>query len=168
VKKQEGFTLLEYLVGIAILAILLLLATPYFSATLMNARAAIAKAQILFEISVTREAALLQHTRMVICPSRTGTSCGGAWEDGQIIFSDKAKTGQPASAENIMFAFGGFKQASLQFKAFPQSENLVFNFFGATESQNGTFSYRTRDSGALLWQIVLNQAGRARVVQELY
>lgn len=87
-KGSSGFTLLELMITIAIMSILLVLAVPSFESTIRSNRAATATNELLASISLARTEAIRNARSAGVCTSVNGTSCGGGWNDGWIVWLD--------------------------------------------------------------------------------
>ena len=97
--QVEGFTLVELLVSIAVLAILLALAVPSFQNMIMNNRITAKTDALSAALNYARNIALTQNVNVLACPfsAVNSTACGGNWQSGWIIVS------QPASGAAVLF-----------------------------------------------------------------
>lgn len=87
---SRGFTLLELMVTIAILAIVAGLSTPSFLRTIENNRAATASNDFALAIIQARSEAVKRNQPVAICKSSDGATCTNSddWEQGWISFVD--------------------------------------------------------------------------------
>lgn len=93
-RKSLGFTLVELMVTVAIVAILLSLAAPSFSSLLADQRLSGAANALLSDIGYARSEALKRGVNVTACPSTNPTnanpSCSGNdWSRGWIVFVDQ-------------------------------------------------------------------------------
>lgn len=90
--KIWGFTLIEIMIGIAVLAILLALAVPSFTQIIRNNRAAAQANNFVLALTVARNEAVTRGMPVSICAAdAAGTACAGAvsdWQNGWLIFLD--------------------------------------------------------------------------------
>ncbi len=96
--ETTGFTLVELLITITVLATLLILSTPSFKTLLMNNRI-LAKADALTNaLNYARNSALTQNMSVVACPfaAADSTACGTSWQNGWIIVT------QPTTGAQIL------------------------------------------------------------------
>lgn len=75
---MRGFTLLELLVTIAVLAILVALAVPSFTSIFNSNRLAAQSNEVVAALQMARSEAIKQNRRAVVCRSINGTSCAGS------------------------------------------------------------------------------------------
>lgn len=88
--RQRGFSLIELMVAIAIVAVLVALAFPSFEATFRSNRLATATNEMLAAISLARSEAVRSTRGSGICASQNGSNCDGDWNDGWIVWLDEA------------------------------------------------------------------------------
>lgn len=98
-----GFTMIELLVTISVVAILLAIALPSFT-SLMNSNRLSAQAnEVVAAMQLARVEAVRQNKRAIVCGSANGSTCSGstAWNSGWITFLDMDGNGTPTAAEII-------------------------------------------------------------------
>ena len=87
-----GFTLMELLVVLVVLALLLALGVPSMQQLLHKNRLRAEAGRLLAAINLTRSEAVLRNAPVSICPSSMSSSgeplCGGVYADGWIVFSN--------------------------------------------------------------------------------
>ena len=92
-QKVTGFTLLELMVIIAILAILITLALPSFQGTLRSNRVATASNELLASLSLARSEGIRSTRGGGVCASADGTTCGVDWNAGWLVWTDEDADG---------------------------------------------------------------------------
>lgn len=75
--RRAGFTLLELMVTIAVLAIIAALAAPSFSNLINSNRLTAAANDLVGALQVARMEAIRRGTSVQVCPSTNGSSCSG-------------------------------------------------------------------------------------------
>jgi type IV fimbrial biogenesis protein FimT len=87
--RARGFTLLEMIVTLFIVAILAAFATPQLSGVLHRNSVSSASNTLLADLAYARSEAVTRNTNVSICPTTTGTSCSTtkAYESGWLVYT---------------------------------------------------------------------------------
>lgn len=153
--KQFGFTLLELLIIVGIVAIILLFAIPSQKSFLSQTNDKIMSSQLLRAINLTRSEAATRGKPVILCKSNDSKSCMGDWKNGYIIISDN----------EVLFSFQNNMNGKLHWRMFPaHRDDLQFLPSGLPFSENGTFWYCEKPSVKPSWAIMVSRSGRARIV----
>ena len=93
----DGFTIIELLISIAVIAILLAITAPSFKNMIMNNRVTSIADGFTSGLGYARNTALTQTMSVMTCPfgGVGSTSCGTTWQNGWSIISQPA-SGTPA------------------------------------------------------------------------
>jgi type IV fimbrial biogenesis protein FimT len=84
----RGFTLVELLIGVAVLALLMAVAVPSFSASRLNGQLRASANGLVASANLARSEAIKRGGNVRMCVSSNGTSCGtGNWRQGWIILT---------------------------------------------------------------------------------
>jgi type IV fimbrial biogenesis protein FimT len=95
--RDGGFTLIEVMVTIGILAILLAAVAPSFRGLLLDNQAATQANAVVTSLMFARSEAIKRNVPVVMCRSNTGADCAGSnWADGWILFADADRSGSSA------------------------------------------------------------------------
>jgi type IV fimbrial biogenesis protein FimT len=88
--RIQGFTLMELLVTMTVVAILLAIAAPSFRYVTTANRATAEINALLSDVQLARGEAVKEGQFVTICASTDGATCAGttAWASGWIVFSD--------------------------------------------------------------------------------
>lgn len=100
-----GFTLIELMVTLAVVAIVLTIGIPSFRELILNNRMVTQTNDLLGALALTRSEAIKRGVRVVMCRS-AGSDCAtdstSVWEAGWIIFADRNGSGVRDADEPII------------------------------------------------------------------
>lgn len=97
-RRRRGFTLIEMLATIGVMAILATLAAPSFLEIAERNRLVTYANDLISSINITRSEAIRRALPVTLCPSADGLTCGGTWNDGWITFVN-ADDDSPAAVD---------------------------------------------------------------------
>ena len=89
-EKIRGFTIIELLVTMVVLAIVAAVAVPSFSSMVTNNRMAGEINDLVATMHYARSEAITRGVSVVVCKSADGAACtaAGDWSQGWVIFTD--------------------------------------------------------------------------------
>ena len=137
-KLKRGFTLIELMVIVAIIAIAMMIAVPSMSSFQRNAELASTTNGLLASINTARSEAMKRGMNAMVRPIDTTD-----WTKGWVVFVDVARDGDRTNAANIKVATQDALPSYFTVTGF----NVGFNASGfATGSPpNGTFVIKRND-----------------------
>ena len=107
-RRNQGFTLIELMITIAIAAILLAFSLPSFQSTMTSSQLTTKANDLITALNTARGAAIKSNTAATLCRSTAGTACDGAtWADGWLAWVDLNRNGAlnaPAEVLNLSVA----------------------------------------------------------------
>lgn len=104
-ETMRGFSLVELMVTLAVLAILTMVAVPGFRDTIRRSRVSAASNALLADLRYARTEAINRGQLVSLCPSNDGSNCtadGSAWDTGWLVYTYPAG----AASANTAYAAG--------------------------------------------------------------
>lgn len=161
-RRHEGFTLVELVATVAVLAVVLALALPSFR-TLREQQAALAGLHgLTVALAQARMAAIQRGRPVTVCPSADGLNCRSdlVWEDGWLVYADPGRLPQPATAADILWAEQR-PPGAVAIRGSIGRHRVRYQPTGFSGGNNASLRLCSRD-GRLLGSVVVNIAGRTR------
>ena len=152
--KEKGFTLIELMITLAVLAILLLVAVPNFGSFVAQSRLDSVKNKLVSSVALARSEAIKRGVAVAICrknadPAQTcnGTAVTGSkdWSNGWMVFLDEDDNQTPTAAE-IIKVYGEIDDSStIQFSL---GDVIIFDNLGLLDTAStGEEEFALGDSG---------------------
>lgn len=159
---QKGYSLLEVIAVLAIIMIAAGLAAPRLDAMAERNKAAAGINWLIRAVRITRLTAITQGTMTTLCPTTDRHSCGGAWHDEVMVFTDHNDDRRVNGSDHIVAVLTfPYENATIMWRAFRNRQYLQMMPTGFTNYQNGNFVYCPKDQDLrFARQIVLNMQGR--------
>ena len=112
--RSLGFTLVELMVAIAVLAVLLAIVIPSYNDMTLNSKLRAHANELVAGAVLARSEAIKRNSVVRMCVSSDGASCiSGGWEQGWVVFHDVNDDGAINVGEAVLLrqkaATSGFK-----------------------------------------------------------
>ncbi len=102
ITAMAGFTMVELMIVIAIVAILLAIALPSFQGSLRSNRVATTSNELMASVALARSEAVRSARGSGLCASADGATCAGSWDDGWMVWIDGDGDGAPGGATDLV------------------------------------------------------------------
>ena len=161
--KFSGFTLPEIIITIAISAILVSLAHPYFIEILISNEVEQIKKTLTIYIQKAKSDAQTHQKNVTLCATQDFSSCSSDWNHGFIGFLDANRNKRRDNTETILYSNPVQpKYGSLAWRGTLNINSLTFQGdTGLPRGSNGSFYYCSSRSNHHL-QIILSNMGHVR------
>ena len=163
IRQRQGFTALELVVTMAIVAILLATGVPAIKNYSWNLRMKAAMDLLQTDLNLARGFAISHNIQTIICPATEANDCSGqsTWQDGWIVFTDLNADRQKQEGEPLLKQAGA--TAMLNINSSGSRSNLRFYSNGSAPGSNTTILFCDRRGAAHAGTITVSNSGRIRI-----
>ncbi len=139
--QNAGFTLIELMIVITIVAIFVTVGVPNFQNLISDNRLSTQANRLVSSLQLARSEALKLRTPISVCRSTNGTSCAGtgSWETGWLVFVDTNANGD-VDGERIIQSNGTLSAGNtLRAAAAPFDDFINYQPTGLQSAAAGNF-----------------------------
>ncbi len=159
-KQGRGFTLVELLIALILLALLAGLAAPVFRDLVVDLRIHSAATGFERVIRHARQEAATRRSTVRICPSQDGVTCDGAnWESGWISYVDRGGDPGRDPTDPLLRVRGPSRGLAIHTNA---GTRISINPLGRI-SRNASVNFCSRGSPHPGFRLVMIHSGRLRL-----
>jgi len=160
--KVRGYTLIELMITVAVLATLCTISMPSLASLLSSTRARSTQNTLVTALNLARMAAVSRQSEITLCPSSDQNRCdtGLWWQHGWIVFEDLNHDGQHQSDEPVLNITQ--TQTQMAIATTVGREHVTYRPDGSASGTNVTFTLCDRRGAKSATSVVINNAGRAR------
>lgn len=161
-KQNNGFTLIELMITIAIAGILLAVAAPSFRDLLLNNRIATQTNELISDLALARSEAAKRGVRVTVCTSSDGATCTNtSWGDGRIVFVDASPFGAVGTGDTILRVREKLASNNTLTSSAFTNTNYIQYFSSGIADSSGSFKLCDSRTGAHGNSISISNTGRA-------
>jgi type IV fimbrial biogenesis protein FimT len=159
--RQAGFSLIDQIMTIAILAVLTGISLPPLSGLVRRQRLQSAQFEYLAAMQYARGVAVSEGVRTIVCPSHDGRHCdkGTDWGSGWLVGRDRDGDGQP---DGEPLRTGLAMDASLTVLGSASRPRVRFQSSGSAAGSDLTLLFCLRDDPTHALTVVVSNPGRVR------
>jgi len=162
-RNPRGFTLVELLMTLAVLAILTACAAPAFGNLISSTGARASRSNLIAALNTARIFAASKTAQVVVCPSADGQYCGHTteWQHGWLIFIDANRDNARDDGEDLL-AVGEKQPDGVAILSTAGRTHVDYRPDGSATGSNVTFTVCDRRGASDATALVINNAGRVR------
>jgi type IV fimbrial biogenesis protein FimT len=168
--KALGFTLVEMMITLLIVAAVLVIGVPSFSTLIKNNRMLSLVYELRAALNDARSEALAQRTFVTFCSSNDGASCSGTWKDGFIAFRDtdgNGKVDNPDKSDGDQVFIAKVLHVAIDKFTYSANGNLVrFDSRGYATDFSGTFTLCDDRGAEEARGVIVTSAGIVRAPED--
>ncbi|MBF0126572.1 MAG: GspH/FimT family pseudopilin [Magnetococcales bacterium] len=152
-RYPAGYTLVEMLLVIAIVATLAVMVAPPLSSALQNNRISTQSNALIGTLQFARTEAVRRGSAITVCGSATGLACGGNWQEGWIVLSGSTLLKAHPKP-------GGGNTLRFNLSSGAASNQILFNSRGFSPNHAGAMTLCDPRGTAFVHGILLAATGR--------
>jgi type IV fimbrial biogenesis protein FimT len=162
-KKNSGFTLLELIVTVALVAIVTAIAVPSMTTFTQNDRMTTNINTMIGHLAYARSEAVKGSQQVSLCVSNdTATCTGGNWEDGWIVYIDADANNSFSAGDTVLRAQQGLSGGNAVTTAI--GTQITYDYRGfATTASIGSLQLCDARTGPFGKTLTITTTGRVRL-----
>ncbi|WP_339511538.1 GspH/FimT family pseudopilin [Pseudomonas sp. RL_15y_Pfl2_60] len=161
IKQQQGLSLLELLITLAVLAIALSLSLPGLQRMQQANALSSFSAELVHFIRFTRHQALAKGKRITMCPLDESQTCTKVWAKQISVFEDLDGNRKLDPKDTLMKVLDIPARIELKWRGVGAGKSLHFNGRGITSISNGTFRLGVTGSEQMR-HVIVSRLGKVK------
>lgn len=162
--KHTGFSLIEVLTTLAIIAILTTVSVGDFSEQVNRNKVDTQLLSLRQLFAVARQKAIDTNSYITLCPSLDLISCSYLWNQSIIVFSDKNKNAIVDNSDTVWVVSKLYDEKQHVLKQPSNKSYFRFSPLGYTQGTPGNISFcGSNQKKTTARQLILSMAGRTRI-----
>ena len=159
--RHHGISLLDFMIALAVLALLLSMGVPSSQALLDDNRLRTTSHELISHLNLARHSAVHQSQQVVLCPSADGALCvrDNRWQQGWIVFHDENHNNERDPNETLLRVAAAQPVASI---TSGNRKYLRFRFDGTAAGSTASLRLCDERGAAHGWRLVISNLGRIR------
>ncbi len=164
-KKQSGFTLLELIIVLAVVALVMTFAIPSMQSFSQNDRLTTNINTIISHLAYARSEAVKRSAQVSICASGDQVTCGATgWRDGWLVYVDSNQNNTLDGGEEVIKAHGALDASQITGTGGGLGLTITYDNRGfATNGSTGALGLCDGRTGPYGKTITITNTGRVRL-----
>lgn len=165
--RHAGFTLVEAVIGLAVLTLLLTLGVPAFRELIIRNSMAAARNTVVSQLHLARSEALKRRCKTILCPSEDGHSCLSEyeWQSGILVFTDLNGNKKPDEEEPLL-RYQQFDDTDIRIITSTGRRRIAYRPDGMAFGYNATFTFCDTRQQLPPQGILVSNSGRPRLTDK--
>jgi type IV fimbrial biogenesis protein FimT len=161
-RHGSGFTVLECLIVVSILAILLVQGVPALQDYGLRQRMSAAMHALHSHLALARNDAVRFNVDIVVCPGETTRGCreDSHWDAGWLVFEDLNGDREYQVSERVLAAEPGLEHIAIRSSSGRRTVRFAAN--GSAPGSNGSISFCDMRGPLFARKLVISNLGRVR------
>ncbi|MBF0186573.1 MAG: GspH/FimT family pseudopilin [Magnetococcales bacterium] len=171
--SQGGFTLVELIMGVAIVAILVTVAVPSYNEMLKLNRHRVQTSTLVRDLGMARSEAATRKARVVVCRKDLGTQCSVDasldWENGWLVFIDADLDDDYGAGDTLISQMDALEGTSNTLRADNTDFDDLFYYepdgtaVSTTGTRGVTFNFCDDRGASSGMTVEISQSGRPKI-----
>lgn len=162
---EKGFTLIEVLVTLVIIALTLSIGVPAFTRLIEKTQFRSDMSQLHRTISMARTKAAYSGWTVAVCPLDTANECDRDWNQTLSVFEDRNKNDKKDIDEPMIYTIKASDE-SRKLRKYSRNSPITFSPQGNAFGSNGTLTYCLNGSHTFGGTVIVANSGRVRLGQD--
>lgn len=157
--KSFGFSLIELLTSLSIIAILMAISFPALRNFSSRTQDEILQQQLLQSIEFAKREAIARHASVALCQTNNQQTCSGNFADGQMIYIEDEK-------QILSIRQSSSKHGVIHFRSYPDYRQYLLFLSTGWVTDNASFWHCHKKKP--IWAIAISKTGRVRVIDDIH
>lgn len=162
-RRQKGVSLIELLVGMAIMGIVLTIGLPSMNDMLVRSQVTAQVNELSAVIQFARHNAINEQATSVLCPTTNFSTCTNNWDDPKMVFTDLDNNGIRGTGEDMLAGAGNILE---NFNLTGPAGNISFQGNGSVASPATLLLCHTDNQAKYARALTVSLQGRVKLSED--